>query len=96
VHLTIGADLHLGTIRAKANALQPADDFDAIALGEALQQLATAQASLTRTTLATGKRPAGLNSAKALLARLATDEGISISRLVVAASRLGAVKDEHG
>ncbi len=95
-HLTIGADLHLGAIKAKAQALQPADDFDAMALGEAMQQLGAAQARLTRTTLVTGKRPTGFDGAKDLLARLAGDDGISISRLVVAASRLGAVDDAQG
>ncbi len=90
-HLSLGDELHLPTIKAKAQALQSTDDFDAIALAEALQQLGSAHARLTRSTLVSGVKPAGLDDAKALLARLAADEGISISRLVVAASRLGAV-----
>lgn len=87
-YLALGADLHLTVIKAKAQSLQLADDYDAMAMGEAVQQLNTAHARFAQAALA-GSQPAlNFDAIKPFLAQLASGDGITVSRLVVAASRL--------
>ena len=87
-YFALGADLHLTAIKTKAQSLQLADDYDAIAMGEAVQQLNAAHARFTRATLSGGSAGLDLTSVRPFLAQLASGEGMTVSRLVVAASRL--------
>ena len=87
-YVALGSELHLTAIKAKAQALQLADDSDAIAMGEAVQQLNAAHAQFTRASLSADPSKPDFASVRTLLAQLARDDGITVSRLVVAATRL--------
>ena len=87
-YLALGAELHLTAIKAKAHALQPADDYDAMATRDAVQQVNIAHARFTHVLISSGHSTLDFSAVKPFLAQLASGDGMTVSRLVVAASRL--------
>ncbi len=104
VFLSIGSDLCLGELKSKAASLSVADEFDALAIGQAVQQLNAAQAGFTRAALAASKEPGEAERwqiahaervapVRAMLDQITAADVVTVSRLVVAATRLRELAD---
>jgi NAD-specific glutamate dehydrogenase len=104
VFLSIGSDLRLSDLKAKAATLVAADEFDTLAIGQAVQQFNTAQAGFTRAALAAAKTAGGhaawlaahterLAPVRLLLDQITAAETVTVSRLIVAATRLRDLAD---
>lgn len=94
-YFEIGDALSLGELKARAEALRPADPYDRLAIRNALDSISAGQRVLTKAHLApTGRRDlraAALEGTRQQLSEIAGSGELTISRLVVAAARVGAL-----
>jgi glutamate dehydrogenase len=99
VYLAIGEQLRMSDLVTKAGAIATPDYYDRVAVAQALNQLASAQAAFTRDAIRSGdadaaqawaeRQGARLGRVKAMLEEIAGDSTLTVSRLLVAAGQLG-------
>jgi glutamate dehydrogenase len=93
--LEIGEHLRIADLITKGSAIPVQDQYDRLAVSQAIGQLSAAQAVFTRAAIAAGGseawrsgQPDRLARVQSTLDELAGDDMLSVSRLVVAAGRL--------
>jgi glutamate dehydrogenase len=98
-YLSVGEDLGISDLAARAAALVTPDYYDRLAVAQALAQMSAAQATFARDALRSGDADAPLAWAerqgtrlariRSMLAAIAGDQSLTVSRLLVAAGQLG-------
>jgi glutamate dehydrogenase len=101
----VGDDLNLAQLKAKAATLNSDDEYEALAIQQAVQQMAAAQAGFARADLAASARGSAEHNRwqaafkertgpiRPLLDQISGGETVTVSRLVVAATRLRDLAD---
>ena len=108
VYLAIGEQLRMSDLVTKAGAIATPDYYDRVAVAQALNQLASAQAAFTRDAIRSGDADAaqawrgaagrpGSAASRPCWRRLRAMATLTVSRLLVAAGQLGDLGlDERG
>src|SRR5581483_3977660 len=98
-YLAVGEHLGISELAARAASLVTPDYYDRVAVAQALAQMSAAQATFARDVLRSGngdapqawaeRQGAQLARIRSMLAAIAGDQVLTVSRLLVAAGQLG-------